>query len=146
MAERFENGKDYLLFIKDGTPTPEWLTLACLTTNGFEGSRDSIDTSSKCSGAWGASIAGNASWTMSGDGMAIDSQLQASEASFDKLFELFKSGKTFPVKIAKVGGSYVRYGEAWISSYNETQGNNEAFTFSVTLQGVGEPMDEEPTP
>jgi TP901-1 family phage major tail protein len=144
MAERFENGKDYLLFIKDGTPTPAWLTLACLSTNGFEGSRDSIDTSSKCTGNWNTSIAGNASWTMSGDGNAIGSDLLPSEASFAKLFELYKSGATFPVKIAKVGGTYVRYGEAYISSYSETQANNEAFTFSVTLQGVGEPLSAEP--
>lgn len=143
MADRFENGKDYLLFIK---PATTWLTVACITTNGFEISTDAIDGNSKCSDGWGGGAAGNKSWTMNGDGNAIDSGLLPSEASFKALFDLAKSGETIPVKIAKVGSTYTRYGTAYISSYNETQGNNEPFTFSVTFQGVGEPADEEPTP
>lgn len=141
MADRFENGKDYLLFIK---PEATWLTVACITTNGFEGTTDTIDGSSKCSDGWSGGAAGNKSWTMNADGNAIDAGLLPSEASFKALFDLWKSGETVPIKIAKVGSTYVRYGEAYISSYSETQGNNEPFTFSATFQGVGEPGDAEP--
>lgn len=138
-----KNGKDFLWFIRE-EGEEDWMVVSCLTTNGFEGSRDDIDTSSKCDGDWGSSLSGTGSWTMSGDGNAIDSELNPSQVSYDKLFDLFVSGEIFETKLAEVGGTYVRYGKGRISSHSETQANNAPFTFSTSVQGIGAPSKTEP--
>lgn len=134
----FKNGTDNLLFIKIGAPAV-WVTLACLKTNGWDGTTDQIDTTSKCSGKYKTSLAGDISWSFKGDGNAVNDAGAPSKASFKQLATLHKSGATFPMKMVGVEDpDDIIRGNVFITSISKNAGRNEAVGFSATFQGTGE--------
>lgn len=143
MAVRWQNGKDYLLFVKRSGET-DWKTIACLSSNGVSRGADAITASTKCSGGFQESLPGELNWSISGEGNAVDDQLQASEVSLNELKEIWASQEVAEWKMAKVGSTDVDYGQGWISQLDTTAGNNEAYTFSLTVTGTGEISTTEP--
>lgn len=149
MADRnYKNGKDYLLFINTeadvngpapSVDSPEWRVIACLSSNALSVSVDSIDVSTKCSDGWAASLPNNKSWTMSADGVAVSDIEEQDEVSNDELLSLIGTKVWAAIfdPSAGLSGSY-RMGVVWISALDETASNNEAYTFSVTLNGSGQ--------
>lgn len=149
------NGKQTLLYIDTVTPitTPglsvdvpgSFELVACLTDNSFEGTRDAIDTTSKCSGLFKDSMPGEIGWTFSGNGNAISIESGDDRLSHNALFQLWKNGTTFWVAQFDDELESVRYGLAYITSFSEANPNNAAKTFSITLQGKGEVYDQTAT-
>lgn len=142
---RMQNGKEFLLFVRrDGEV--DWKTVACLISNGVSRGADSITSTTKCSGGDQESMQGERNWSITGNGNAVDDTLEASEASLDELKEIWASGETAEWKMAKVGSTDVDYGMGWISQLDTTAGNNEAYTFDLTVQGTGALATVEPNP
>ena len=144
MALRFENGSEYLLFVRRKGESA-WKTVACLVDNGVDMSTDEITSSSKCSGNAKESMAGETSWTMSANGNAIGDDLKPDEASYKELKDIWRSRETCEWKQAKIGSNDVDYGEGWINSLSKAHNRNEAITFSLGITGTGNLLDTEPT-
>lgn len=137
----FKNGTDYLLFAKIGTPAA-WVVLACLKTNAFDSSTDAIENTSKCSGRYKTSQAGDIGWSFSAEGNSVDETGATSRASFKTLSGLQKTGKTFPMKMVGVNEpTDVVRGDVWISALGKSAGRNEAVGWTATFQGTGEYFD-----
>ncbi|WP_254526990.1 MULTISPECIES: phage tail tube protein [unclassified Sphingobacterium] len=143
MALRMQNGKEYLLFVKRAADET-WKTIACLSSNGVSRGADAITSSTKCSDGFQESKSGEKNWSFSGEGNAVDDTLQASEVSLNDLKDMWASGEDAEWKMAKVGSTEVDYGFGWISQLDSTAGNNEAYTFSLTVQGTGVLATTEP--
>jgi predicted secreted protein len=136
-----KNGNDYLLFIKVDT---EWKTVACLRSNGIDISSSDVVSETKCNDGWEESEGGTGSWAMPFEGDAIDESADPSQVSYDFLFDMAVEKKKYPVKIAEVEGTYVRYGVARLNSYSENQSVNSPFGFTGSLKGIGKPLKTEP--
>lgn len=114
--------------------------LACLTSNGVEVSVAQQDTSNKCDGGWQTSVPGIGSWTMSGDGQAVSLETgeAATKINYQKILELAVTKEIFFIRMTDATNTVVREGKVFISSYNETAPNAEAYTFTATFTGIGE--------
>lgn len=116
--------------------------VACLTDNGFDGSTDSIDTSSKCSGVYKDSIAGQVGWTISGAGESINITAPDDRISHNDLAEMWKNRTVAWWAIFDEDLTSVRYGLGYISAYADANPNNAVKTFTITIQGKGEPFTQ----
>ena len=114
--------------------------LACLTSNGVEVSIAQQDTSNKCDGGNQTSIPGLLSWTMSGDGQAVslESGEAATKTNYQAIMALALAKTVFFLRFTDPANTVVREGKVYITSYSETAPNADAYTFTVTFQGVGE--------
>lgn len=150
MAEReFKNGTEFVLYIDTVTPitaespaapdSPNWRMIACLNTNGIEGSTDEIDTTTKCSGNWKSAIPGDRNWTMSGDGAAVDLSDEEAliEANYNELLKLWADGEQFWVSSFDASREIFRAGVTYLSAYSESADRNTLFSFSSTFMGKG---------
>lgn len=142
------NGKDYVIFIDTTTPVTAakgavYKPIMCEVSSSFSGTTDEQSVSNKCNGGFANSNPGTKSWTLSGEGQAIDDNAQPSATSMNEISELWKSGKKFWAKQAALDPSLntpvFTEGVVWISSLERTAGTEDPFTFSYTLTGVGEP-------
>lgn len=125
-----------------------YIPVSCLTSNGFTGSTAAQSTANKCDGGFETSLPGMSSWGMSGEGVAtslLESE-EATRANFQSIALLWKEKKTFWARWSDALGNFVREGKVWISAYDETAPNNEAYTFTATFTGTGEPLLEPATP
>lgn len=146
MANTTFLGNEYIIYIDTvtaktaarGTVT-NYKGIACLTSNGFSGSSDAISTTNKCTGRWNDSDPSTSSWEISGEGHAI-SDAATTQANYQAIAQLWVSGTKFWAKMANPANNVVREGLVWISSYSETAGNNEPYSFSVTFTGTKEPI------
>lgn len=151
----FLNGRTVLLFIDTDTPittaledvtTEDAKLVACLTSNGFDGTTSAISTTSKCSGSFAESLDGEKGWTMSAEGQAISLDGPGDERiNHNALFKLWRSGTTFWAFMMDTNAQVVtmRYGLARIDSFSDSAPDNEAQTFSISLTGVGQPGDQD---
>lgn len=154
-VDDFQLGTLYPLYVDTTTAVTEdgndvdvpgdFKLVACLQDNGFDGSTDQIDTSSKCSGVFKDSIAGQVGWTFSGNGNAINPGVGDSRVSHNLLFSLWKNRTVAWFGIFDEELSSVRYGVGYISSFAEANPNNAAKTFTITVQGKGEIFDQAAT-
>lgn len=144
-------GTDYLLYVDTTTALTaargtdaNYKLLACLTSNGFEISNAEQSTSNKCDEGWATSLSGLGSWTMSGDGQAVDITLaeEATKTNYQALLQLALDKTIFFLKWADPDDNVVREGKVRISSYSETAPNAEAYTFTVSFAGIGKPFIE----
>ncbi len=111
--------------------------VACLVTNGLQGSGDDIDLTSKCSGYFKESDTGDVGFTMSGNGQAIGDP-EITQANYQELMELFITRTKFWAKTANPSNGVLREAVVRISSYNETFDRNTPFTFDATFTVSGE--------
>lgn len=152
MANEFLDGTEFLLYINETTPLTtdiadvlipgDFELVACLTSNGFDGTTATIDTSSKCSGNFTTALPGDKSWTVAGEGNAIPTEALDARINHNKLFELWKNGTTVWIALFDTALFTVRYGQGFITSFSDAGPRAAAQTFSVTFQGVGEPSGE----
>jgi len=146
----FLNGRTVLLYIDTTTPITTALNavdnsdaklVACLTSNGFDGSTSAISATTKCSGSYGESIDGEKSWTMNAEGQSQSLEVADPRISHNKLFKLWRDGTTFWAFMYDAALKTVRYGLARIDSFSDGAPDNDAQTFSITLTGIGRPGD-----
>lgn len=148
MAQETLNGNDYIVFIDTTTDITatngsDYEALMCMVSNGFSISVDAQDVNNKCNDGFGNSNPGTGSWEMSGDGHAIDESGTPSATSYQAIAQLALDKTKFWAKIAHQTdneGVIHREGVVWISSYEETAGTDEPYSFSFTFTGVGKPL------
>jgi len=111
--------------------------IACATNGSFSGSMEVIDATTKDNDGQREILTSALSWSMSVDGL-VDYSVSASARAATELFDLWKA-KT-KVRIAwttGVTGDVMLWGNAYITSYEETAGLNEVATYAVTFEGDG---------
>lgn len=153
MAEQLLNGKDYVLQIDTVTPvtaaagTPaNYETLACEVNHEFGIEKETNQASNKCGGGWGRSTFGRKTWSFSGEWQAIDPNSAApSQASLDVVAGLAANDQEFWVRrglIDPSSGAFIPYREGVVklTSYNESAGTDDPFTFTATFEGQDSPI------
>lgn len=147
MAIEKLNGNDYIVLIDTETSTTaetgaDYSPVMCMSSNGFNGTTESIEVSDKCNDGFADSLPGNSSWEITGTGNAIDESLEPSAESYQVLAELWKAKTIFWMKIANKPGDVtnapiIREGIGYISSYSETADTDTPYTFDFTFTGKG---------
>lgn len=112
----------------DGTPT----ILGGQKGASLKRKADTIDTTNKQSGGWSESMAGLKSWSMECDGFIC-----LADTSIEELFTCFENGTPLNVAV-KVGEAdgYGYTGSAVITDFPEEWSQDDAVTYSITLQGA----------
>ena len=90
-----------------------------------------INITNKITGEWENSISGTKSWSVTCSGMFIKD-----EESFDILENSFNSGSPIVIKLTDNNRNYE--GKALITSFPLSANYNDAFTYNLTLTGIGE--------
>ena len=156
MANKFINARTIVAFIDVTTPittigtdvTPaDFEMVACLQNLSFEGTTSPIEATSKCSGSFAESVDGSKAWTISMDGLSIETLVGDTRYNHNKLFKLWKSGAAFWVMIADAANTAasltIRYGVGRIDTDSEAFPDNDAQTFSISITGIGEVFDQD---
>lgn len=111
--------------------------IACATSGTFAGSREVIDATTKDNDGRREILAGGSSWTVSAEGL-IEYGLGSTVRSNADLFDLWNNNTK--VRLAwttGVDGDVMYYGNAFITSYEESAATNEVASYSVTFEGDG---------
>lgn len=111
--------------------------IACATSGSFSGSREVIDATTKDNDGRREILAGGSSWTVSAEGL-IEYGLSADVRGAADIFDLWNNNTK--VRIAwttGANGDNMYYGNAFITSYEESAGLNEVASYSVTFEGDG---------
>ena len=111
--------------------------IAAATSGSFSGSRDVIDATTKDNDGRREILIAGSQWSMSADGL-IQYDLAGTVENAISLFDLW-NGAT-KVRLAWTtaqDGDYIYYGDAYITSLEESAGLNEVATFSVSFEGDG---------
>ena len=119
------------------TEDDDFELIACATSGSFSGSMEVIDATTKDNDGQREILTSALSWSMSCDGL-IEYGLGSGVRAATELFDIWKD-KT-KVRIAwttGVDGDVMLWGDAYITSYEESAGLNEVATFSVTFEGDG---------
>lgn len=139
------NGTRYVLQIANGVPdsqgNPAWVTVGCGTSNGWSGTRATIDGSSKCSGDFDEPIPGRSSHTydFSGKAYPVDGPNADQLASFNELAILWKTSATRQIRMINLDDATdIIRSFAFITDLSKTSPDNDAVTFDATFQGFGE--------
>ncbi len=150
MAEKYVASTDLIvgdklmLFVE--TAADVFSPIAFGTSCGVDISGDTIDTSSKMSGAWKESLVGQLGWTVQSDSLL---SLTSGQLSFDSLVTLMANREPVKIAIGKVtknvtSGEYEKEatsfveGSAIITSISMKADNGAICTSSITLTGTGE--------
>jgi|SRR6187402_670693 len=148
------NGRTVLLYIDTVTPvdtpgtevtTENAILVACLTGNTFDATTSAIGTTSKCSGKFAASIGGEQSWTMGGEGnsVTLDPSEEGVIASHNALFKLWRSGDPFWAFQYDTSLDTVRYGVVRLDTEGESYPDNAQSTFTSSFTGIGPAYDQD---
>jgi predicted secreted protein len=127
-----------IIFDKDVslTDTPEWVTVACITQTDIDGSRETIDTSSKCGPG---QVAGAKTQTANFTGFFITDPVEGVQVSMNEIAASFDSGDSGHWRYIDEDGGNIYYREFYgpITSYKESSNLNEAITFvgAVAING-----------
>lgn len=145
------NGTAYILWIDTVTPLTaergdpdEYRPVMCGISNGFAMDIESISTRNKSDGGYDQSEAGYLTWNFDMDGHAIGIKMteKAIKANFQEIAELALNKSTFWTKMEDLESTITREGKTRISSYRETAGLEEPYSFTANFIGVGKPIME----
>lgn len=148
------NGTAYVLWIDTDTSVmpreaergnPEYYRpVVCGVSNGFGLDIESISTRNKQDSGYDQSEAGYLSWSFDMDGFAIGLRMaeKAIKANFEEIAQLALNKVTFWAKMEDVETTVTREGKVRITSYRETAGNGESYSFTANFIGVGKPILE----
>ena len=137
MAETKVSARDYIL-LADLAGGTTFIPVACLTTNSFTSTVNTIDATSKCGDQFQAGPAYNQSFK--GDGFAIDQTGAPSKDSYQQLYDAHAAGTVFTIKMGKASPSTgdVYYGgestsTVFISNFDVTAADKDDVKFSATF-------------
>lgn len=146
MAEEILLSNDVLLYIDTTTPTTtaidavtieDFVLVACLTDNSFNGTTSTLESASKCAGNFGETIADKITWSMDFTGEHLKNAGLNGRLSAEEIQQLWLDKKTFWAAQYDIAENSVVYGLARIDSFTKTAGANSIATFSATLTGIG---------
>lgn len=149
------SGRDYLTEIDTTTPitAPRGLAynpILCEVSSDFGIETDEQTVTNKCNGGWGSSNPGNSTFSFSGEYQAIDPEsAEPSAVSMNTIANLAATKQKFWIRrvlgAGNEGTPIHREGVVYISSYSDSAGTEDPFTFTITTVGVGEPILTPPT-
>ena len=128
------------------------LPIAYATSHSLSVNGETIDTSSKMSGAWQDFLIGQLNWQITSDALVSKTD---GHMSFNTLFDIMTAREGIPVTVGTPKNTEdfvldtakpILEGEAAITSLEQTASNGEVCTSSATLQGLGELRRVNPTP
>ncbi len=139
-------GEALLLYISEDTEgTASYQPIAYASSHSLSINGDTIDTSSKMSGAWKEFFIGQLNWQVTSESLVSKA---AGHMSFKSLKTLMTAREPILIKIGSPtassedfelgSASEVASGSAIITSLEQTAANGELCTSSITLQGTGE--------
>lgn len=126
------------------TSTPSWKLAVCTSSKSLSISVGATEINNDCTGDFVRNLPSTASWTMSFEG-DVNTDPGASEVSASDIFGYTVDRAEKKFKFESLDETYVRYGEGFISQFDETATAPEYQTFSVTITGSGPISDVEPT-
>lgn len=126
------------------TATPVWKLAVCTSSKSLSISVGATEINNDCTGDFVRNLPSTASWSMSFEG-DVNTAPGAAEVSAADLFEFTVSRAEKKFKFESLDESYVRYGDGFISQFDETATAPEYQTFSVSITGSGPISDAEPT-
>lgn len=119
------------ILVKVGTPS---IVVGGQSGATLNRSLSTIDTTDKTSNGWVTKVAGTKEWSME-----LESFLVVGDAGFTALNKAFKDGAEIDVEMAIGGINYE--GKALISDFPIEAPQDDAVTFTVTLEGTGELLE-----
>lgn len=134
-------GEGLMLYVTGETGL---LPIAYATSHSLSVNGETIDTSSKMSGAWQDFLIGQLNWQVSSESLVSRT---AGQMSFNTLFDIMSAREGIPVTIGTPLDDVdflldttkpILEGDAAITSLEQTSSNGEVCTSSATLQGLGE--------
>lgn len=145
MANDAVNGSDIILQydINDGVGTPEWNLVACGTESGIDGTRETIDATSKCGSK---QLPGTKTENYNFTGFMAKNPT-ADTVSINEMRAVFKAGTTghWRALDQETGGAtYYREFSGPLTTFNETTNQNEAVGFNMVIAIDGDTIDELP--
>lgn len=123
--------------VENGVDIP----VACLTSNPFSESAETLDTTTRENGGWKTSLPTMQEYGITLNGlMAMDDPDTGNNVfSFRRLRQMKRERKVFHWKIKTLKGWYIDYGKAVITEISFDDPADGFITFSATLQGWGRP-------
>ncbi len=133
--------KDIGVYIdSSATSTPNWKLAVCTSSKSLSISVGATEINNDCTGDFVQNLPSTASWTMSFEG-DVNTNPGASEISAEGIFDIVIARTTKKFKFQSLDNSYIRYGQGFISQFDETATAPEYQTYSVTITGSG-PIDD----
>lgn len=125
------------------TETPEWKIVGCITESDIDGSRETIDASSKCGPA---QLAGQKTDTANFTGF-YNTTPEATEVSMNEIAAAYDSGDSRHWRLIDEDGGDIYYREfnGPVTSYNESTNQNEPVTFTASVGINGDIIRVAPT-
>ena len=129
--------KDIGVYIDiSATSTPSWKLAVCTSSKSLSISVGSTEINNDCTGDFVRNLPSTASWTMSFEG-DVNTAPGANEISSEGIFDIVIARETKKFKFESLDASYIRYGQGFISQFDETATAPEYQTYSVTITGSG---------
>ena len=142
MAETKVSGRDYILLADiDGDTT--FKPVACLTTNAFKSTNDTIDATSKCGNSYVPSPVFKQSFE--GEGFAIDETGTPSKDSYKALYSAHAAKTQFQMKMGKATpttGDVTYSGLVFISDFAVKADDKDDVKFTATFTAVVPPLTQ----
>ena len=144
MAETKVSARDYIL-LADLAGGTTFIPVACLTSNSFTSTVNTIDATSKC----GDQFQPGPSYTQSfqAEGFAIDETGVPAKDSYQQLYTAHKNGTVFTIKMGKASPAAgdVYYGgtstsTVWISNFDVNADDKDDVKFSATFVVYAPPI------
>jgi len=143
--ETFIKGDVNILYIYD---TSAYEPLACLTSNALSSSLGVNEVVTKCEAGVTRKTAGNFDYSLSGEGIYIDTGVGGDTTKFshDTLFELQQAKTLVTWKLdSGLTTNIAYYGTGYITDLSmDSPTNQENTTFSVTISGDGAIVTTDP--
>jgi len=145
MAETKVSGRDYILLADiDGDAT--FKPVACLTTNSFTSTNDTIDATSKCGNSYTPSPIFTQSFEC--EGFAIDETGTPSKDSYQQLYAAHFAKTSFNMKMGKAtptAGDIVYSGQVFISDFAVQADDADDVKFTATFVVTTPPLTQTET-
>ena len=133
MAETKVSARDYILLADiDGDAT--FKAVACLTTNSFTSTNDTIDATSKCGNSYTPSPVFTQSFEC--EGFAIDETGTPSKDSYQQLYAAHAAKTAFNMKMGKAtptSGDVYYSGQVFISDFEVNAADKDDVKFTATF-------------
>ena len=145
MPETKVSGRDYILLADiDGNAT--FKPVACLTTNSFTSTNDTIDSTSKCGNSYTPSPIFSQSFEC--EGFAIDETGTPSKDSYQQLYAAHAAKTQFAMKMGKASptsGDITYSGSVFISEFTVTADDADDVKFTATFVVTTPPLTQTET-
>jgi hypothetical protein len=137
MSYTFVNARDIILQL-DFDRNGSFQTVACLTSNSMEITRDAIDADSKCGDEQTISCSGN----------AIDQTGSGSRESYDRLYSMLVNRDSIPARFgpaSPVSGDIVYSGNIFVTSLSLDATDKDLLKFDAEFQVQNAPLTQTKT-